>query len=238
MSLHDPWRPPPASDVAPSPGRAPGGVGGGLVALVVGGAVLVVVLAVAAVVVGVALLRGGGTSLADVGVPASEAGCDDVVRDPGKGIATHVGPGTSEPDRVVVEYDTVPPSSGPHLPVPLYPAAPFYDVADAPVVEQLVHNLEHGYTLVWYDTDLPADQVDDLRTVADLAREDPATGGKLVVVPWDGSHGDLPADRPVALSHWTADGGVRQLCGSVSGEVVQRFVEDFPAADSPEPNAP
>ena len=167
-----------------------------LVALVVGGAVLVVVLAVTAVVVGVALLRGGGRRSPTSASPASEAGCDDVVRDPGKGIATHVGPGTSEPDRVVVEYDTVPPSSGPHLPVPLYPAAPFYDVADAPVVEQLVHNLEHGYTLVWYDTDLPADQVDDLRTVADLAREDPATGGKLVVVPGTAATAPCPPTAP------------------------------------------
>jgi hypothetical protein len=38
--------------------------------------------------------------------------------------------------------------------------------------------------------------VAELRTIADLAREDDATGGKLVVVPWDGSHGDCkPLER-------------------------------------------
>jgi hypothetical protein len=76
--------------VSAAPGR--------LAAVVVVALVLLVGLSTAAVALGVALLRAlEPPGLADVGVPAAAAGCDDVVRDPGRGIATHVGPGTGLP---------------------------------------------------------------------------------------------------------------------------------------------
>ena len=72
----------------------------------------------------------------------------------------------------------------------------------------------------------------------DLAGELVATRGKLVVAAWDTSRGPLPDGAAVVLTHWTADGGVRQACAAFSGQTLQRFTEQFPAADSPEPNAP
>jgi hypothetical protein len=54
---------------------------------------------------------------------------------------------------------------------------------------------------------------------------------------WDEAYGTFPEGKHVALSHWGAEQGHRQLCGQVSGEVVNRFIERFPASDSPEPNA-
>jgi hypothetical protein len=224
---HDPWAVPGAPP--PRPRRT------GLVVAVVVGLVL---LLVALLVGGLALLgwlltRGDGSA---VGAPASA--CDDVVRDEGQGISTHVGPGTPQPDVTRVPYEMVPPATGPHLASPVYPAAPFYGAADRPPLEQLVHNLEHGYTLVWFDADLPAEQRDQLREVAAGLRESPSTGGKLVVVEWDDSYGPLPDDRPVAMTHWTADGGVRQACSAASGEALTTFVAQYPFTDSPEPNAP
>ncbi len=221
-----PWVPPP-----PTPVRV-----GRVVGLVVGAALLTVVLAVAAVLVTVRALR--PASLEDVGASAAAAGCDDVVRDEGRGIATHVGPGTDDPDLTRVPYEVVPPSAGPHLAAPVYPAAPRYTESDRPPLEQLVHNLEHGYTILWVDPTLPGSTVDPLEQVSDLARDLPSTRGKFLVVDWDDSYGPLPDGRPYVLTHWTADGGVRQACADLSGEAVAAFVGQFPAADSPEPNAP
>ena len=39
------------------------------------------------------------------------------------------------------------------------------------------------------------------------------------------------------MSHWGAEASHIQLCGKVSGDAVQSFIEDHPASDSPEPNA-
>jgi hypothetical protein len=203
-----------------------------VVGLVAGGVLLLVLLVGALAVLGWFLTRQDDR----VGAPASA--CDAVVRDEGRGISSHVGPGTPEPDVSRVPYEVVPPSTGPHFASPAYPAAPFYGVDDRPRVEQLVHNLEHGYTVVWFDPDLPAQQQDGLRELATTLRESPSTGGKVVVVAWDDSYGTLPDGRPVVVTHWTAQGGVRQTCSAPSGAAITAFVEQFPYTDSPEPNAP
>ena len=46
-------------------------------------------------------------------------------------------------------YNSEPPSSGPHYDTPAQ--AGFYDVA--PVDEYLVHSMEHGYVIIWYNCD-------------------------------------------------------------------------------------
>ena len=197
--------------------------------LVAAAAAVVVLVLVGLVVVVVRDYRANNPDeLALIGVPRGDADCDDVSTDDGGGddVANHVE-GT-------VEYETVPPSFGPHFASPVYPAAPFYAAEDRPPMEQLVHNLEHGYTVVWYAEDLPQAQVDELEQISDIARDVDGTGGKFIVSAWDDAYGEL--EKPVALSHWGAETSHRQLCGAVSGEVVQAFVDDYPAADSPEPN--
>ncbi|GAB4067217.1 hypothetical protein GCM10028777_22640 [Angustibacter speluncae] len=230
------WAPPPPHDPWQVPGAPPprGSRTGLVVGLVVGGAVLLVLLLVGALAaVGWWISRQDGGS---VGAPASA--CDAVVRDEGEGISSHVGPGTNQPEVTRVPYEVVPPATGPHFASPVYPAAPFYAGAERPPLEQLVHNLEHGYTLVWFSSDLPEEQREQLREVAADLRESSSTGGKLVVVEWDDTYGPLPDDRPVVLTHWTADGGVRQACSAASGDALTAFVAQFPFTDSPEPNAP
>jgi hypothetical protein len=210
--------------------------------LVMGAALLVVAILVTLVVVAIVDFRKDNPELAagavsDVGVEAAAASCDDVITEKAEGVNAHVGPGTNDPGKTTVEYASAPPSFGEHYAQPQYPAAEFYTAEDRPAMESLVHNLEHGYTIVWYAEDLPADQQDQLRRVSELAREMDETGGKFIVSAWDTAYGELPEGKQVALSHWGAQDGHRQYCGAVSGEVIETFVQDYPYTDSPEPNA-
>jgi Protein of unknown function (DUF3105) len=49
-----------------------------------------------------------------------------------------------------VEYETTPPTSGLHDPVPLPPATIYRDPADAPE-ERAVHSMEHASVVLWYN---------------------------------------------------------------------------------------
>ena len=170
-------------------------------------------------------------ALGEFGVAAPAADCDDVTSEPATGNNQH------EEDGTVVEYDTVPPSSGPHWAAPAFPARPFYTARDRPEMEQLVHNLEHGYTVLWYDDTIKGADLDTLRDIATSARAKDQTRGKFIVSAWDDAYGDFPAGKHVALSHWGAQEGHRQLCGGISGAVVGDFIEQYPSTDAPEPNA-
>ena len=172
-------------------------------------------------------------ALSSFGASADEASCDDVTTDTSTGASDHVEDGTK------VDYDEVPPSSGSHWASPAFPARTFYTDRDRPATEQLVHNLEHGYTILWYDDTVKGDQLDTIRDLAESAAgTDPASpGNKFIAVAWDDSYGEFPEGKHVALSHWGATESHRQLCGSASGAVVEDFMEKFPFSDSPEPNA-
>jgi Protein of unknown function (DUF3105) len=186
-------------------------------------------------------------ALSSFGVDAAAAQCSDVTTDtvpapPNNMPNWHIEEGTK------AEYDVTPPSYGLHWPAPAFPASAFYTAEDRPQMEQLVHNLEHGYTILWYDDTIKGDQLETLRDLSASAREQDAVGDgkKFIVSAWDDSYGDFPQGKHVALSHWSAkddqrggtiDSGHRQLCGKISGEVVQKFIDTHPASDSPEPNA-
>jgi hypothetical protein len=173
-------------------------------------------------------------ALSSFGVGTAAASCSDVeTTETTEDVGNHVADGTVE------DYDTVPPSYGPHWAQPIYPARAFYTDRDKPQMEQLVHNLEHGYTIVWYDSTVKGAQLKALEDIATSAREDDATGptGKFIVSAWDDSYGDFPSGKHIGMSHWGAQAGHVQLCGKVSGSAVQSFIDDYPASDSPEPNA-
>jgi hypothetical protein len=206
--------------------------------MLVVGAAVVVVLILAGIVAKVVIDSQADRDMTRIGAPAASASCDAVVSEAATGSNVHVGPGTNQPDKTRIDYATVPPSSGEHFVNPAYPASAFYTAEDRPPLEALVHNLEHGYTIVWYTAATPADQVEQLRRISDLARQEQATNkGKFIVSAWDDSRGAFPAGKTVALSHWGAKQGHRQLCGAVSGAVVMDFITKYPASDSPEPNA-
>lgn len=213
--------------------------------LVMGAALLVVVVLVGLVVFAITDFRRDNPelaagSVAEVGVAGAAASCEEPVSEavPAEGaVNAHVGPGTPTPERTRVEYPSAPPTFGEHFVQPAFPASPFYTADDRPAMEELVHNLEHGYTIVWFDESLPADQQDELRRIADLARDMDETAEKFIVSAWDPSYGELPEATPVAISHWGAEEGTKQYCGAVSGEVIETFITDHPYTDSPEPNA-
>jgi len=204
--------------------------------LLAAGAATIVVVVLVGLVIGVIRNYQAGRDPANIGATAAAAQCEAPPNDPTSGSAVHVGPGTDQPNVTKIKYSTVPPSSGEHFVVPESPSLPFYTAQDRPRIETLVHNLEHGYTVLWYEPSLPASQQADLKKIADLARADGATSGKFIVSAWDDSYGKFPAGKTVALSHWGSKQGHRQLCGAVSGAVVESFITQFPATDAPEPN--
>jgi hypothetical protein len=169
----------------------------------------------------------------EFGVAAADASCDDAVEEPTSGSSDH------RPDGEAIEYDPIPPSSGPHYNVPAPFTRKFYTPDDAAEIERLVHNLEHGYTILWYDPAVLDDQRATLRDLAVKVAEgedvQEETSGKFIVAPWDAERGELPDDASYVLTHWGAEQGFRQQCGELSGEVVRDFVTAHPSSDSPEP---
>lgn len=179
----------------------------------------------------------------EIGVPAAAAGCLPEESNQATGNQEHVE------DGVVVPYPRLPPDSGPHYNVWAPFGTTFYDMADRPAVENLVHNLEHGYTILWYNADTISDE--DAKALDVLAGtfngQDPSTN-KFIAAPWspttDG--GAFPEGTNFLLVRWTADPqnptdeskqfGVRQACAQLSGEAVVQFMERHPQPNSPEPN--
>ena len=144
------------------------------------------------------------------------AGCDGVHNDPISPAALHV---TTPIDYSKQKYgDTrggtppIPPSNGRHNPVSLGDTNRFYPLSQKPRPERAVHNLEHGYVVVWYDSKLPADQAAHLQALA-------AAGSlsRLLVVGW--WQGDLPAGKHVVLTSW----GRTDRCAKVSDDVINSF---------------
>lgn len=181
-------------------------------------------------------------TIGDFGVATAAAGCDAVAEHAATGNQEHVAEGTD------VAYDQTPPDSGKHYPSPASFSKHFYAVDDRPAVETLVHNLEHGYTVVWYRADAPADQIDTLRSISKtFASDDYDPTQKFIAAPWSTEDGDgFPAGKNVVLTRWTADPanpadtasqkGVRQPCSSVSGPAIADFMTKYPETSSPEPN--
>lgn len=176
-----------------------------------------------------------GEALSEIGGPASV--CQDVT--------TKKATGQQDHREGEIEYDDVPPAFGPHRPSPAEFEERFYTDDSRPDVETLVHNLEHGYTVLWYD-DTAADDatmLGEIRAIADRLN-DSDTNNRLAfkAVPWTGDDGgDFPDGQHIALTHWSADEatgkseGVWQYCSEPSGEALEQFMADYPYYDAPEP---
>ena len=191
-----------------------------------------------------------GIDLASIGEPASV--CDKVTTKPADGNQQHV------PAPEQVKYTTAPPAFGAHWNEQGVAPAPFnrkyYKADDRPELEALVHNLEHGYTILWYDDSI-ADDGDELNVIdgiADKFRSDSDNlRYKFIAAPWtsddEKESGKFPDGMHVAFSHWSAGGsgesdtskqvGVFQYCSAPSGEALRDFMLKYPYTDSPEPDA-
>ena len=187
-------------------------------------------------------------NLASIGAPASV--CDKVTTKPATGSSEHV------PTQSQVTYDTAPPAFGAHWNEQGVAPAPFnrkfYTEKDRPELESLVHNLEHGYTILWYDESIADDpgELNVIDGIADKFRSDSNNlRYKFIAAPWTSADekesGKFPDGMHVAFSHWSIGGsgesdtskqvGVFQYCSAPSGEALKDFMLDYPYTDSPEP---
>jgi hypothetical protein len=220
--------------------------------------VAVVILAVA----GVAILKQQNktealqkTNLTDLGVSPSAAGCTPVQTEDGTGTGQH----TTDP----VDYTTTPPAFGPHNPSPDTSGIHFYTADDRPQLEVLVHNLEHGWTIVWYDESIAGnkDAMDVLQATADKFDghgNDPSYN--MIIAPWtsdDGGGSPIPDGKHIAFTHWSIHHqtfdpnawkghnttnnepaipsfGESQYCTQFSGEALSDFMTKYPYDDAPE----
>lgn len=179
---------------------------------VVGGAALAVLAAGLVAVV----VRGGSPSpAAEQGSPADGA-CLAVTE-------RELGPPQHRTGRV--EYDVVPPDSGEHNPMPLASSTRLVtpEEAEPLVAERAVHNLEHGYVILWYDPDR-------VHMGALRARLFEVSVRALIAVPWD--RGGL-GDTPYVLTAW---GHAQECTGPPPAAVIEAFYADHggPNGDAPE----
>jgi hypothetical protein len=176
--------------------------------------------------------------------------CQKVTTKPADGNQNHV------PVDTKVDYADAPPAFGAHWnQAGLAPAAfarKFYTADDRPALEALVHNLEHGYTILWYDDTIAKDEaaLDDVEAIARKFSGSDDLRDKFIAAPWtaDDENGTkFPDGQHIAFTHWSAGGdgetdtkkqvGAFQYCSGVSGDALSSFMDEYPYTDSPEPNA-
>lgn len=187
------------------------------------------------------------TALKDLGAAASA--CQEITTKAAEGNQAHVPVGQQ------VEYPESPPAFGEHwneagvAPAPF--SKKFYTEDDRPELESLVHNLEHGYTILWYDETI-ADDDAAVEEIEGITRKfgDENFRDKIIAAPWlksDETGAKFPEGQHVAMTHWSAGGagvtdttkqvGVWQYCSAASGAALEDFIEKYPYLDSPEPDA-
>lgn len=182
--------------------------------------------------------------LATIGAPATVCQAE-TTKDAGKA-GDHVPAGTP------IVYNDAPPAFGQHYDSPAPMERKLYSAADRPALGTLVHNQEHGYTILWFDTTI-ADDADQMTLISAIADKMQGTGNqrlKFKAVPWlatDENGKAFPEGQHIALTHWSNGGvgdaatdkpvGVWQYCSEVSGQALTDFMLKYPYLDSPEPNA-
>jgi hypothetical protein len=124
-----------------------------------------------------------------------------------------------------------PATVGNHAPAPLPPEP---DVYEQPIPEpQAVHNLEHGYVILYYQTEGDTALGDDVRAeLADLAAQEE----KVFLAPYQG----LGEDTTLALAAWRK----LQACPPIEDPddavlLARGFIEEFRSGGlAPEPEVP
>src|SRR3954452_15464108 len=184
-----------------------------------------------------------GKDVAEIGAPASV--CVKPTTKPATGNQQHLANGSP------VDYPDSPPAFGKHYIDPDPMARKFYTVQDRPALGTLVHNEEHGYTILWYDDSVAgnSDEVSQIRAIADKFAGTSDFRDKFKAVPWTADDGKpFPSGQHIAFTHWSVGGtdnaasgiaqevGVWQYCSAVSGAALKTFMLDYPFSDSPEPN--
>jgi hypothetical protein len=140
-------------------------------------------------------------------------------------ITSHVQEGTDPGP-----YNSDPPTSGKHYD-PTYQAG-FYDESDTETQNLhpegfLVHNLEHGYVIFWYNCNLLDEQeCTDLKTQIQGVMDE-AGGTKLIAFPRES------IEEPVVMTSWGRMLRFEEFDPAQARDFIQRNLNK-----APEPNAP
>jgi hypothetical protein len=155
----------------------------------------------------VLMFGGGSGDPSTVGVRQADAG------------RAHITEGTQGSD-----YTSVPATSGPHWNSADSPG-PWGVYSNAQPQERLIHNLEHGGIVIWYQADqVTAEQIEALET---YTRSWNGTERfKVIVSPWSGSD----FGHPIAIVAWTW----LLYLDEVDTDLMDRFVDQH-YGDAPEP---
>ncbi|MGH2555818.1 MAG: DUF3105 domain-containing protein [Actinomycetota bacterium] len=137
-------------------------------------------------------------------------------------IGAQGGPPTPPP---LSSYPSQPPASGPHNVTPLASG----EYPDPPPVDQIVHSLEHGAVVIWYDpAALTSQELTDLQTFFNKTAEKE----HVIVAPYDypdqGEAGTLPEGKQMVLVAWQR----METCNNVSLPAAFEFVYHYTARSS------
>lgn len=180
--------------------------------------------------------------VSDIGAAASV--CGEIGTEPAEGNQDHVPEGTP------VTPVAAPPAFGQHWETWEPMDRKFYTPADRPELGKLIHNLEHGFTILWYD-ETAADDPEMVSQIKAIATKYEGTDNlrlKFKAAPWLAEDGDaFPDGQHIAFTHWSVGGtgddasgeqvGVTQYCSEPSGAALEDFMLEYPYMDSPEPDA-
>ena len=190
-------------------------------------------------------LKYDDTALAKIGGTAA-ASCQEITTKPADGEQEHLEPNSP------IKYEDAPPAFGKHYSTWEPIGKKFYSLKTRPKLGFLVHNLEHGYTILWYDETAAKDDdmMDEIRGIASkFDTNDAEYRNKFKAVPWTKKDGKaFPKGQHIALTHWSVGGvegagdpskkvGVWQYCSKLSGAALETFMKKYPYTDSPEPAA-
>lgn len=165
-------------------------------------AIVGVCVAIALVIVGIAAwgpistaiqkARWNGTDLGEIGAAADV--CGEIVEKDATGSGEHI---TYDQQ---IQYEDAPPAFGSHWNEANVAPAPindrFYTEDTRPELESLVHNLEHGYTILWYDETIAesSSQLGAIKAIAaSLDANDTNQRLKFKAVPWTQADADETA---------------------------------------------
>lgn len=192
--------------------------------------------------------RYSGKDLADIGASADV--CGKITEKEATGSGEHVDK-TQQ-----VTYEDAPPAFGSHwneaglAPAPITDR--YYTDDTRPELESLVHNLEHGYTILWYDETAAEDsgEIAAIKAMAaTLDANDTNQRFKFKAAPWTDEDTKetgkgFPKGQHIAFTHWRNDApaqksyGAWQYCSEASGDALKKFMTKYPFNDAPEPFVP
>ena len=180
------------------------------------------VLVVGVVLIALVLLLGGGPN-PSLGVQHADGGNAHV----GVGVDCRAAP-QGDPSCGTDPYTSLPGSSGPHWDPS---GIANWGVYSTPQPEtQVIHNLEHGGIVIWYDPDrLDAAGVDTLSQYVTRQTQAGVSGRyKFILSPWGGED-ELPAAIVITSWRWTLE-----LEAADTGAIDTFTAEHYGVA--PEPN--